>query len=80
MKVLSPADSEIMKQGGLAVIDCSWAQVPETGSILRHKPTNGRLLPFLVAANNVNFGRPMKLSCVEAIAASMAICGKLKNI
>ncbi|CAL8088218.1 unnamed protein product [Orchesella dallaii] len=74
-QVLSPADTEIMKQSGLAVIDCSWAQVPETGSILRHKPVHGRLLPFLVAANNVNFGRPMKLSCVEAIAASMAICG-----
>ncbi|ODM98326.1 Ribosome biogenesis protein TSR3 [Orchesella cincta] len=59
-QVLSPADTEVMKQSGLAVIDCSWAQVPESGSILQHKPVHGRLLPFLVAANNVNFGRPMK--------------------
>ncbi len=76
---MSPADTEIMEQSGLAVIDCSWAQVPESGTILRHRPQHGRLLPFLVAANNVNFGRPMKLSCVEAIAASMAICSKLYN-
>lgn len=78
-QVLSPADTEIMKHHGLAVIDCSWAQVPESGTILKHKPQHGRLLPFLVAANNVNFGKPMKLSCVEAIAASMVICSKYKS-
>jgi pre-rRNA-processing protein TSR3 len=77
--VLSPADTEIMAAGGIAVIDCSWAKVPESGTILKHKPQNGRLLPFLVAANTINFGKPMKLSCVEAIAASMAICGQFKN-
>ncbi|CAG7667631.1 unnamed protein product [Allacma fusca] len=74
-QVLSPADKEIMENGGLAVIDCSWAKIPENGHLLKHKPTHGRLLPFLVAANPVNFGKPLKLSCVEAIAASMSICG-----
>jgi len=78
-QVLSPADTEIMQDHGLAVIDCSWAKVPENGSILKHKPAHGRLLPFLVAANPINFGRPMKLSCAEAIAASMTICGFKKS-
>jgi len=74
-QVLSPSDAEIMKQGGIAVIDCSWAKVPEKGTILNHRPHHGRLLPFFVAANTINFGKPLKLSCVEALAASMVICG-----
>lgn len=73
--MLSPSDTEIMKEGGIAVIDCSWAKVPESGTILNHRPHHGRLLPFFVAANTINFGKPLKLSCVEALAACMLICG-----
>lgn len=73
-RVISPADREIVQQGGLAVVDCSWAELDKVPfSKLPHG--NERLLPFLVAANTVNYGKPYKLNCAEALIAGLLICG-----
>ncbi|KAK5625439.1 hypothetical protein RRF57_001155 [Xylaria bambusicola] len=71
---LSPADRELMDQYGAAVVECSWARTQE----VQWNKVGGkceRLLPYLVAANTVNYGKPYRLNCVEALAASFYICG-----
>ncbi len=69
-KALSPEDRGAR---GLAALDCSWAHAGEAFSRLSLKE---RALPFLVAANPVNYGKPFQLSTVEALAAGLVILGE----
>jgi len=69
-QALSPADRFVKS---ITVLDCSWV-VLDTGAVRSWRIR--RALPFLVAANPVNFGKPCKLSSVEALAAALYIVGE----
>jgi pre-rRNA-processing protein TSR3 len=89
-KVVSPADKDLLEQFGAAVVECSWVRVKEVpwsrigGKCERLCTSNlaGYIyiiltisVPYLIAANTVNYGKPWRLNCVEALAACFCICG-----
>jgi pre-rRNA-processing protein TSR3 len=71
-RAISQKDRKRAEKRGIVVLDVSWraATFPRIPGITE------RALPFLVAANPVNYGKPFKLSSVEAIAAALIILGE----
>ena len=78
-KVLGPEDRELFEQrGALVGLDCSWAQIESSvAHVMRRTRLQPRMLPLLLAANPVNWGKPGKLSTVEALAASLYLMGRV---
>lgn len=77
-KALSREDLDDMQRHGLLALDCSWVQAEEAFPDLLGR-TRSRALPFLVAANPVNWGKPFVLSTAEAIAAALYIVGETRK-
>ncbi|HVL87262.1 MAG TPA: DUF367 family protein [Candidatus Thermoplasmatota archaeon] len=76
-RALSREDRAAAQAHGLLAIDCSWAyaeqEFPRLREVLRF---HGRALPFLLAANPVNYGKPFRLTTAEAFAAATWILGE----
>ncbi|GAA0282321.1 DUF367 family protein [Halobacterium noricense] len=70
---LSPADAD---HGRLVALDCSWETA---GEAMFEIDGEHRALPFLVAANPVNYGQPFQLNTVEAFAAGLCILGEREH-
>lgn len=71
-KALSPADSRYARKG-LVVMDLTWTNIDE---FPRLSKTQDRALPYLLASNPINWGRPMELNSAEAVLASLIILGE----
>ena len=70
-RALSPADRS--EGDRLVALDCSWETAEREAFDLDGAH---RSLPFLVAANPVNYGTPFQLNTVEALAGALAILGE----
>ncbi|MHB9287586.1 DUF367 family protein [Halobacteriales archaeon Cl-PHB] len=71
-QALSPADRE-NSHNRLVALDCSWETAEAEAFDL---PGLQRALPFLVAANPVNYGNAFQLTTLEALAAGLVILGE----
>jgi len=72
-KAFSPKDRLRLERRGLTAIDCSWIHADEVFELSMRGAS--RCLPYLIAANPVNYGAPTKLSTVEALAGALYIAG-----
>jgi len=77
-KSASPEDREIVEKNGIVGLDCSWNRIQKSNIMFKGKKYH-RSLPFLVAVNPTNYGKPCKLSTAEAIAATFYIVGLKDN-
>jgi len=76
-KALSAEDVPVAQVRGIVVLDCSWHTAEDTFAAARRVAAlECRALPFLLAANPVNYGRAMRLSSLEAAEAALFILGE----
>ena len=74
-KSFSREDADIARKHGILVVDCSWKNAEHSFEYL-DKRNRSRALPFVVAANPVNYGKPFKLTTLEAFATALYILGE----
>ncbi|WP_337861146.1 DUF367 family protein [Ferroplasma sp.] len=65
----------LFHERGIVVVDGSWNRI---NTIENFKGKNGKKLPLLLPVNPVNYGKPGKLSSLEALAAALYIMGYIE--
>lgn len=77
-KVFGPEDHELLENGGSIVgLDCSWEQIESSvKTVMNRTRLKPRMLPLLLAANPVNWGKPSRLTTAEAIAATLCLMNR----
>ena len=77
-KIFGPEDHNLLTQqnGSLVGLDCSWKQIESSvEQVMRRTRLKPRMLPLFLAANPVNWGKPGKLTTIEALAAATYLTG-----
>jgi pre-rRNA-processing protein TSR3 len=77
-KSISKEDIKIAKENGILAIDCSWKNAEKIFRDIKIK-FQSRSLPFVVAANPVNYGKILKLTTLEAFATALYILDERKQ-
>ncbi|MDG6228962.1 MAG: DUF367 family protein [Candidatus Thermoplasmatota archaeon] len=77
-KSLSREDRPIAETKGILALDCSWNTVEEQFPRLKKRYVC-RALPFVIAVNPVNYGKPCKLTTLEAFAAALYILDNVEQ-
>ena len=78
-ELLSPADAAVIVKQGLAAVNCSWRGLDAVPFAALGRSELRRRLPFLVAANEVNYGKPLYLNTAEALGAALRIVGLVED-
>ena len=71
-KAVSYEDYRYVHRRGVVGLDCSWNEVSSSKKFFSLSKYH-RSLPFLIATNPVNYGKPCILSTVEAVSATLYI-------
>ncbi len=74
-RVVSREDARITN---IVALDCSWKHADEMFPALSHRMVE-RALPYVLAANPVNYGKPFRLTTAEALATVLYIFGEEKR-
>ena len=81
-KVFGPEDHDLLlkKRGALVGLDCSWAHIePSVERVMKSTRLEPRMLPLLLAANPVNWGKPGRLTTAEALATVLYLVGRTEQ-
>ena len=70
-RTLDPSDRDRVLKHGIITVDASWKKLEEGMYPIGRQ----RVLPLLISANPVNYGKPYMLSSAEALAAALYILG-----
>ncbi|MGB0628171.1 MAG: DUF367 family protein [Candidatus Thalassarchaeaceae archaeon] len=75
--LLSPSDLNLIEDGSLVALDCSWKRIHESVRIIsKTTRLESRILPILLAGNPVSWGKRGRMSTAEALSASLYIVGR----